>query len=318
MSSANGSEEDHLYYVVGGTEEKYLPWAGVQIWAARQAITKYIGQIYPNDKVVWVSVDQVRNVILQGVSAIRNKLGYLPVVSLSSLYSPLAGGIIDCNRIVSTTGESLGLGNRAGSQPLAEQVSTFVSQYRRDCIVTDDTLFHGETLSCIRKAGLRVRGLVVAFATHEAVEQAAKDGIEVHVGQTLGPQVRDIMPIHDFLPPMPLCGKAIGSNNLSPLTSEGLSFSLPYVLPWISAEQLEAWASIPVTHAVPFSHMCLENSLEIFVQLQKAGITTIGDLRRIRPRASRPFDGQTMPSQKITHMLAQAIRKVETSKALIS
>lgn len=309
MHSVNGVEEGHPYYVVAGSEDCFLVNASSEIEDARRAIAEYIGKgIYPQDAVLWVGLENVREMIRAGITMLKRQHGDLPVVSLSGLYCPEADGCLECNRLVSPSGEMLGLGNRAGAKDLEAQIRHLTGSYPGSAfILADDTLFHGETLSRLSDLGLTVKGAAIAFATQRAVQRLGKIGIEVYVGHTLGDDLRDVVPIHDFLPPMPLCGRAVGVEGPVPFLVDGLSFCLPYVLPWITPEQLDAWASIPETHAVPFSRLCLEASHNVFLALRKTGIVRVGDLRQLIPRASKPYNGLTDPEEEITSLLQQAL-----------
>lgn len=312
MHSVNGVEEGHPYYIVAGSEDCFLTNAGSEIDSARRTIAEYISKkIYSQDAVLWVDLGDVREMIRAGITMLKRQHGDLPVVSLSGLYYPEADGCLECNRLVSPSGEMLGLGNRAGAKALEAQIRHLASSYPDSAfIVADDTLFHGETLSHLSDLGLTVKGVAIAFATEQAVQRLGKIGIEVCVGHTLGDDLRDVVPIHDFLPPMPLCGRAVGMEGPVPFLVDGLSFSLPYVLPWITPKQLDSWASIPETHAVPFSRLCLEASYAVFLALRKIGIVCVEDLKRLIPRASKPYNGLADPEEEITSLLQQALRQL--------
>lgn len=312
MHSVNGIEEGHPYYVVAGSENYFLANAGSEINDARRAIAEYIGKgIYPQDAVLWVDLVDVREMIQAGITTLKKRHGDLPVVSLSGLYCQEADGYLECNRLVSPNGGMLGLGNRAGAKDLEAQIRHLAISYPGSAfILADDTLFHGETLSHLSDLGLTVKGVAIAFATQRAVQRLGKISIEVCVGHTLGDDLRDVVPVHDFLPPMPLCGRAVGMEGPVPFLVNGLSFCLPYVLPWITPKQIDSWASIPEAHAIPFSRLCLEASYAVFLALRKTGIVHVGDLRRLIPRASKPYNGLADPGEEITFLLQQAMDQV--------
>ncbi len=96
-------------------------------------------------------------------------------------------------------------------------------------------------------------------------------------------------------------------------TDDGLSLSFPYLLPFITPEQLESWASIPQAHAVAFSKVCLQRTIEIFSELERLGrISKISELRDVKPRASVPFCGHIDPQKRIVDLLEENLRRLSS------
>lgn len=318
MHAVNGvdeTEDGHHckpYYIVGGTESFFAQQIPVEVASARVAICNYIGhKIYPNDPVIWVGFVEVQQMLARCVQELKVRHGNLPVVSCSRFYYPGADAFVECNRVVDSSGEKIGVGPRPYAKSIPDQVGLIRSLYpNTSFIVVDDMLFHGDTINQLRTRRLPVRAMAAAFATGEAKEALERSGIEVCVGHPLRTNLRDMLPLHDFLPPLPLCGKVVGLDNMPlPAMKNDLSSSFPYLLPWITPEQLCSWASIPESHAVPFSMLCLKQCLAIFSALRDANIVRLSDLAQFRPRASCPYtppSAEIRRDTEITTMLAQA------------
>ncbi|MBI2590318.1 MAG: hypothetical protein HYW33_00340 [Candidatus Blackburnbacteria bacterium] len=307
-----GEDGHHPYYLVSGSESYFSSMIPEEVRRAQQAIGHYLATVvYPNDPVVWVDLEEVRNLLKACVGQITQTLGDIPIVSLSPLYYPYAEEFIDCNRIVSTGGFPLGLGPRPGKPDLQQQVAQLIARHPgQSFVLVDDMLFHGETVVHLQSFGLPVLAVAAAFSTAEGKELLEERGVKVWVGHSLGTNLRDMMPLHDFLPPLPLCGKVVGNKiqTIMPTSMNGLSFSLPYLLPWVTPSQLASIASVPEQHALGFSALCLNLSMDIFSALaDKRNIRRVVDLKSFEPRASCPYvDEDLCEDEEIVEMLDKA------------
>lgn len=284
------------YYLVGGSESNFT----VDLGDIQGAFTRKIQSYFPDNPVLWVSLDEVRRGLSTQVAKAALLYPGALVVSLSSLYYPYACLEISPNRIVNEQGQFLGLGARPGSGTLRQQVEKVMREAgERPIIVADDTLFHGETLECLRKMGLRIDAAVEFFTDRKIFDRMTNEGFTILTSNTLDEYV-DVLPLHDFLPMLPLCGKVVGSEGDGILQSkevEGCSLSLPYLLPWITPAQLEDWSCIPAKHAVDFSTFALAQTIVVADRLRSHGYTTVGQaVKRQPPRRSIPCQKGRIPN----------------------
>lgn len=290
MKLINGVQHGEPYFLVSGAESLFQPITGESVERVRTAVSEKIGTFFPDNPVLWIDLEEVHERLHDQVMSAKGKYGYLPVVSLSSLYYPHADAFIECNRVVDHQGNPLGVGPRPGSDSIGAQVDHIRrALHDSSVIVADDTLFHGDSLSDIMKKGLKVKAVVECFATDEAKNRLEKKGVAVYCSSPLEGFL-DMLPLHDFLPPLQLCGKVIGriEDEPMPILTNGLSLSLPYLLPYITVGQLKSWASIPRRFAEEFSKLCLEEAVQMFTVLEPHGISHWNDITSLYPRASYP------------------------------
>jgi hypothetical protein len=316
METINHHAGGAPYYLVEGSEHRFVDLIPAIIKRAQLIIWEEIGSILPNNPVVWVPLEEVWGNLNSLVAEAKARYPDSAVVSLSHLYYPKAEVFLSCNRIVNREGVSLGIGARPGAKEIPGQIADLKSLLpNRPLILVDDMLFHGESLGQLLSFGLdKVVALVICFAAKDGARKVREEmGIDVLVRLELG-DLLDMMPLHDFLPPLPLCGKVVGEKHgwspcASPLEKAGLSVSIPYLLPFIDAERLESWASIPRYYAGDFSAVCLAQAIQIFSCLEKAGcITKVKELATIPfLRASYPlYSWPINPERRITEILEEA------------
>ncbi len=285
------------YYLVGGTES-ILP--GVKVWDIQRSFTRVISSYLPNNPIVWVGLDEVRNGLSAQVNCAKNALGPNAfVVSLSTLYFSDADREVSCTRIVDADFNSLGLAARPPSEDLSQQVKSIIAEAKgRPIIVVDDTLFHGQTIIFLKELGLPIHAAVEYFSAKNAVKTLEALGVQIFTVCTLDDYL-DVMPLHDFLPIMPLCGKLLGEAKAEGLQYCGfgtdLSMSVPYIMPYISATMVGSWASIPWEYARDFSAFALTQSMILVERMNQVGMYTVADVKRRQPhRVSIPFlEGST-------------------------
>lgn len=295
------------YYLVGGSEEHFRHVIPVVVSRAQEIVLEAIRAVLPaKNPLIWVPLEEVRRNLTALVKEARTT--GVTVVSLSRLYYPDADSFIECNRIVTKEGVPLGIGHRPGNKPLPEQIAELRQRCPGPLILVDDMLFHGESLSNLITLGLdNAVALAVSFATASGIRKVREMGLEVVVSMELG-DLLDMMPLHDFLPPLPLCGKVVGERPegscAHPISRDGLSISIPYIMPFITATQVNQWASIPKEHAFAFSAICLEQAITIFAGLAKVGfLSTMEDLIPLPTRASHPLWVTIDPRQTIVDFL---------------
>jgi len=315
-TSDHHREGNDPYFVVGGTEELFETIAHTQVEKARQAIFDQLATALPNHPINWVTTAEVKAVLTRLVAEARVRFPESPTVSLSRVYYDTADCYLECNRLTDPEGNPLGVGPRPGSASLATQTAILKQRFpSKKLIVVDDMLFHGESLEKLMAAGLDLAAIVTAFAVQQGTKKAEELGIQWYV-ETVVAKLLDMIPLHDWLPPLPLCGKVVGYKPDGPLPQpmfeHGLSLCLPYLVPFITPEKVTEWASIPTDHAVEFSAVCLKQSLEICQVLEtRRVLTKMSDLANMEPRASHPVLGKVDPEKRIVVFLREALAQLD-------
>lgn len=218
-----------------------------------------------------------------------------PVVSLSSLYSDQYDFRLDVNRLVDESGHEFDqIGARALSPSIREQVAN-ITNVTSNCIVTDDVLWKGKTLSDLIRLGLRPRAFVTAIATAKAYTAMKKRSVSVHnLWRGEEKELLDSVPLHDFLPFAPLGGVAVGEEiqgRPRAIIREGISFSKPYLLPYLDGMMLHEKASVPQSRQREFSTALLEIAIDFFrnLELTLGRQIAVRDLLDSAPRCSYPL-----------------------------
>lgn len=270
------------YYLVGGTEQH----VGVEVDDVSSAFTNKIQEYYPDNPVVWVSHQEVNDGLREKVA--EAKVGTdTYVVTISSLYYNEADAEISCTRVCDGSAQAMGISHRPNKTDLRIQIQRIMKEASgRKIIVVDDTLFHGDTTKHLMKLGLKVDAVVEYFATLEGIHTLKNMGIEVYSVQDLDGYL-DVLPLHDFLPGMPLCGKLIGNNTDGYIQhmayTDGLPWALPYIYPYVSPQTVKQWASIPWDYVYDFSSFALGQAIIIANRLAMNGIYTLHDIARVQP-----------------------------------
>lgn len=300
------------YYLVGGSESLL----GLDVSSVQRAFAAKIQRFLPNNQVVWVSLPTVRAGLLEIVKNLREALPDVYIVTLSDLYFPYAEASISCNRVVDLDGANLGLAHRPGSPSLRSQIDAVMqSAGARQIAVVDDTLFHGHTISTLRGMGMRVDVAVEYFVDSRTKSEFESQGTPVYCATSLSGYL-DVMPLHDFLPPMPLCGKVVGQLSATGEIHllqhpDGGSISMPYLIPFIDAEQVSSWASIPLAHVHEFSVFALSQAIHVAVKARECGFANMTEALRHSLRVSWPYmngfsDRDMSPEEPVETMLRRA------------
>ena len=195
----------------------------------------------------------------------------LPVISLDKVflnYYPM----LEISRLVGVDGQDLGLGARAGSKPIEQQLEGLRQKMPtgiKRVVLSDDILWTGEVLLYARERlqeiGIEVARVCVGI---EIEEFETCDGVrggrwfEEQTGLKVRsvcsyPQVIDQICERDFYPGVPLCGRqVVGLENTG----------VPYLLPFGNPGK---WASIPEGIQLHFSRRCLEQTEWLFSTIER-------------------------------------------------
>lgn len=262
-------------------------------------LQKIFVQAIPEFTYFLFKLDTIRKELGSRVKRVTYDSPGLQVVSLSRVYYSNGWSSVDVNRMIDIYNKLLGeAGPRTGSAPLKIQVGRIQSKAgNKSVVIVDDVCFKGQTSKTLISLGLRVADIIGGVVTDKATATLTKrrlisktpDGnigsvsyqqpIRIHPIITVGQdndahgQFIDTCPLHDFLPLAPFCGLTIGTQTTSfgpiPLTRGGVSFTRPYLLPYLDVSLLQAKASIPPDKAIEFSVLALENAIRLFEGLNE-------------------------------------------------
>ncbi len=189
-----------------------------------------------------------------------------PIISLDRAYineeNTKVAGFIDITRAVKADFTDIGLHPRPGYPTFARQIQLLkLALGPQPVTLVDDVIFSGEGVleitNLLEKQGIVVKRVIAGIVIGEGQEliQDSAD-IEVVSVKTYG-QVYDEVCQRDFMAGIPLSGRTVISGNDS--------WSAPYFSPFGHPEK---WASIPASAAQKFSRFCLEQSLDVWGEIE--------------------------------------------------
>lgn len=185
--------------------------------------------------------------------------GGLPVVSLDRIY--FQGELnLEVTRLVNKEGKDQGLGNRARTPTISQQLRQLQLSGFCKVAVVDDVLFSGGLLEKVIKLLSGINICVPVFYGGIGITEGIKNmndlGVEVRCVRTYE-EVIDEVCERDFYPGVPMSGR---------LLDEGSNISVPYILPFGNPK---VWASIPPQHSTAFSKFCLNQTIMLFDEIER-------------------------------------------------
>lgn len=287
---------------------------------AKVDIEKFMTRYFPGANFFFVDMDQLGDEVFSTAVKQHASIRGATLLSTCSEFTELhKGKSLQLNRIFDRTGQKIGLGPRPGYPSIDEQINSFMSTFRGDSIVIiEDGAFTGTTLSFIikklREAGAKIDCIILGFAFPKALENIR----EVYDGKIVEMQsmtdIIDWMPDHDFFPFLPNCGRVVGhawgDQNLPLYGYDGASFCIPYIMPFLDRETMEAWTGIPKLYCLEFSTFCLKRTLRFFEDVEKElGETlTIKHLVNTTPRICTPLSIKQSTLPDVHASITQFIR----------
>ena len=197
-----------------------------------------------------------------------------PVISLDRAYfdngNPVISGYIDVTRAVKENMDGQGnmafvsagaLMPRPGFPTLKEQLEAFRSSEPSPITLVDDVIFSGEgavdLVKQLESVGRPVAKIIAGIGIREGIAKLEDLGIEVECVRTYT-DVADEVCQRDFLAGVPMSGRTVLGEN-------GNSWSAPYFLPYGDPE---GWASIPAERCRVFSRYCLQQSVDLWAEIE--------------------------------------------------
>ena len=219
----------------------------------REEFLAYMCQIFPDFELV--SEDEIS----QGIASLVAKSG-LPTISLDRVYFQSELNL-EITRLVDKEGNDRGLGNRAGAQPLSQQIKKLQMSGLREVVIVDDVVFTGALLERIidllSRIKIRVPLICAGVGIADGIKRINDTKREVRCVRTYV-EVIDQVCERDFYPGVPLSGRLlIGDENIG----------IPYLLPFGNPGK---WASIPKKWQKPFSRFCISQTIKLFRKVGRA------------------------------------------------
>ena len=183
----------------------------------------------------------------------------LPAISLDRVYFESELNI-EIARLVDKDGKDCGLGRRAGTPPIAQQIKQLQMSGLHEVVIVDDVVFTGALLERIiellSRVDIRVPLVCAGIGIAEGINRINSTRRKIRCVRTYG-EVIDEVCERDFYPGVPLSGRLlVGGNNIG----------APYLLPF---GKPESWASIPSEHVETFSRFCLHQTISLFDEVER-------------------------------------------------
>lgn len=272
----------------------------------RHGLVSRLRSCFPDAALRQVNSTSLAEEIVRGIDDCQTGLENPLIISTCPDIVSVENGIsIEVNRIIDQSGQLVGLGNRPGCKTIDQQVGDFcqrIARTNRDVILVEDGTFTGTTLLfLLKKFGRQIKAVVVGIAFSEAIHalRGVFDG-QVYVVEEMEDFI-DWMPDHDFFPFVPNCGRVVGcrtgvEGEAVPSFHDCLPmgevfFSVPYLMPFLSAEMMSKWTSIPANRCQELSAFCLGKLVEIIELVERLNPgkrIMLSDLVRFHPFISMP------------------------------
>ena len=204
-------------------------------------------------------------------------------------------GRIEITRAVDESGDDLGRPfPRVGTESCETQLSILENS---KIVLVDDVVFTGGTIiditTKLRTYGSEVCEVVAAIGIKNGLDSIAK-GTNSSVSCVFEyDEVVDQVCERDFYPGLPYCGRQYYDD------ASGLGSSFPYVAPF---GLLNEWASIPETEVSRFSKLCIQNTIELFEEIER-----LNDFVIITKMVPRPVYGLGLSDDRYVDVLRKAI-----------
>jgi biotin operon repressor len=205
-----------------------------------------------------------------------------PVVSLDKSYF-FGRWQLEINRAVDARLNDQPDQPRFGCQSVEKQINVLRRAGLKVVTLVDDVIFTGQALAKLlhqlQRAGIEVETAIAGIAIKDGIRHLNQHGLEVEAVCVFEEVVDEICE-RDFYPGVPYCGRLV--------TNQMVETGAPYLLPF---GQPQKWASIPLEHCAKFSRFCLEQSLELWREIERRSGRPVlcSDLSR-RPLGA-PLDG---------------------------
>jgi hypothetical protein len=196
--------------------------------------------------------------IREGLQSLAIERG-APILSLERVYCK-ADLHLDISRTVGADKEDRGFGARPGFPTIPAQLQALAGAGIREVTLVDDVIFKGELtsnlLGVLSLLNIRVCRICAGVGIQGGVAALKQRGVEVACVRTYE-HVIDQVCERDFYPGIPLSGRLLEG-------AEDIGF--PYLLPF---GDIGKWASIPEHRQHDLSEFCLQQTSNLFKEIEK-------------------------------------------------
>ncbi len=218
----------------------------------RKEFSNHMSRVFSDFELI--SEDEISN----GINRIVTESG-LPTISLDRVYFESELNF-EISRLVNKDGEDRGLGRRAGTPSLAQQIRKLRASGAREVVIVDDVVFEGVLLERIIELFSRINIYVPLVCAGIGIAKGINriNGAKREIRCVCAyDEVVDEVCERDFYPGVPLSGRLLVGND---------NIGVPYLLPFGKPKK---WASIPSKHAKTFSKFCLHQTITLFDEIER-------------------------------------------------
>ena len=218
----------------------------------REKFSSYMQGIFPEFELV------SEQEISQGLADLVHESD-LPVISLDRVYVKEELNL-EITRLVDEKGKDRGLGRRAGTPPIWQQIKKLQMSGVHEVALVDDVIFSGTVLeriiNLLSRINIQVPLICAGIGIGEGINRINGTKREIRCVRTYE-EVIDEVCERDFYPGVPLSGRLlVGGENIG----------VPYLLPFGNPE---SWASIPPEQTATFSKFCLHQTISLFDEIER-------------------------------------------------
>ena len=183
----------------------------------------------------------------------------LPVISLDRVYVKEELNL-EITRLVDEQRKDRGLGHRAGTPPIWQQIKKLQMSGVHEVALVDDVIFSGTVLeriiNLLSRINIQVPIICAGIGIGEGINRIKATKRQVRCVRTYEKVIDEVCE-RDFYPGTPLSGR---------LLTGGMNIGVPYILPFGNPKD---WASIPSEETATFSKFCLHQTILLFDEIER-------------------------------------------------
>ena len=196
--------------------------------------------------------------LVGGITDLVAQSGLLPV-SLDRVYFHSATHL-DITRLVDNAGNDRGLAHRPDTASIIQQFRRLKEISPKEIVLVDDVVFTGELLEriihCLSRVDIQVPLVCTGIGIAEGIRRINQSKREVRCVRKFEEVIDEICE-RDFYPGVPLSGRLlVGDENIG----------TPYLLPFGNPGK---WASIPSRWQATFSKFCIQQTIQLFEEIER-------------------------------------------------
>jgi len=235
----------------------------------RKKFSEFMFQIFPNFE--FISEKEIS----KHINKITADSG-LPCISLDPIYFP-CNLSIELTRRVDLSGMDQGLQHRSGSDKLLKQLNQLKNSGLKEVCLVDDVIFSGSLMERVIKLlsymDISVPIVCAGIGIRKGINRISNTKREINC-KKIYYEVIDEVCERDFYLGVPFSGRSlIGKKNVG----------LPYIFPFGKPGE---WASIPLKFQKTLSKFCINQTINLFEEIQTSSNREIccSDIEREVPR----------------------------------